>query len=178
MADGTVPQQVPAGPAGTGPVGRIVQVSISNGGAPKFPVAAATVGPLGLEGDRHTSPRHGGPDRAVMLYSMEQIARLRAEGHPIGPGGVGENVTTEGIDLGRLSSGDRLQLGDAVVVEITGYATPCAGIAAAFRKGDFTLVWEERHPGMGRRATRVLAGGRIRPGDPVRLLPRAHDPAP
>jgi MOSC domain-containing protein YiiM len=158
--------------------GRIVQVSVSAGGAPKRAVARATVGPLGLDGDRQRMPNHGGPDRAVMVYSLEQIARLRAAGHPIFPGAVGENVTTEGIDLTVAGPGDRLLLGDAVVLEVASYPTPCDGIGAAFLGRDFMQVYHRQHPGMSRLACRVIQGGEIGPGDAVRLLPAGEPAAP
>ena len=105
--------------------GRVAQINISPGGVPKLPVAQATLGPLGLAGDGHRNRRHhGGPTRAVCLFSLEQIRALQAEGHPIEPGATGENLTTEGIDLGSLHPGDRLAIGDSVVLEITTEAIP------------------------------------------------------
>ena len=70
-------------------VGRVYQINISNGGVPKWPVPSAWVTYLGIEGDRHRSPSHGGPERALCLFSLEVIRLLQAEGHPIEPGAVG-----------------------------------------------------------------------------------------
>ena len=154
--------------------GRIAQLNVSPGGAPKLPVPRATVAASGLVGDGQRSPRHGGPLRAVMLYSMEQIERLRAAGHPIFPGAVGENVTTEGIDLSALGPGDRLRLGASVLLEVTLYPTPCDGIGGAFLGRDFMQVAQQRHPGMSRLACRVLQGGDLVPGDPVTLVAPAE----
>ena len=36
---------------------------------------------------------HGGPERALCLFSLERILELQAEGHPIFPGAAGENIT-------------------------------------------------------------------------------------
>ena len=67
--------------------GRIVQVNVSSGGVPKIAVESAVVTPLGLEGDDHRDRRHhGGPDRAVCLYSMEAIQALQTEGRTVVPG--------------------------------------------------------------------------------------------
>ncbi len=67
--------------------GRIVQLSISAGGVPKRGVAEARVTRLGLEGDGHRdAEHHGGPERAVCLFSLEAIHALVAEGHAITPG--------------------------------------------------------------------------------------------
>jgi MOSC domain-containing protein YiiM len=79
--------------------GVILQISLSNGGVPKRAIDRGIVWEEGLQGDRQADLRaHGGPARAVCLYSFEVIERLRAEGHPIGPGATGENVTVGALD--------------------------------------------------------------------------------
>jgi MOSC domain-containing protein YiiM len=150
--------------------GRIVQLSVSPGGVPKLPVPEARVTALGLEGDAHRNlEHHGGPERAVCLFSLERIQALRAEGHSIAPGAIGENVTVEGLDWSRVTPGTRLELGDEVVVEVTRYTTPCMNIAPAFKGGNFARVSEKKHPGDSRVYARVLQTGTIRAGDAVRL---------
>ena len=151
--------------------GRIVQLSISAGGVPKRPVATAHVTPDGLEGDAHRDrEHHGGPERAVCVYSMEAIRALTAEGHAIAPGTLGENVTIEGIDWARVEPGARLSLGEAVLLEVTRYTSPCFKIKVAFVGGEFARVSQKRHPGWSRVYTRVLREGTIRTGDPARLV--------
>jgi MOSC domain-containing protein YiiM len=151
--------------------GRIVQLSISPGGVPKRAVAQARVGAEGLEGDGHRdAEHHGGPERAVCLYAMEAIRGLQAEGHAISPGAVGENVTVEGLAWDEVVPGARLRLGDEVRLEVTRYTSPCANIMPVFRDGDYARVSQKRHPGWSRVYARVLAGGLLHPGDPVRLL--------
>ena len=89
-----------ATPADTSSTGaRIVQINLSAGGVPKHPVSSIRVTVMGLEGDAHRDRRrHGGPDRALCLFSHECIRTLQAEGHPITPGSIGENLTVAGID--------------------------------------------------------------------------------
>jgi MOSC domain-containing protein YiiM len=66
---------------------RVAQISVSAGGVPKRAVPAARVTTLGIEGDvQRNREHHGGPDRALCLFSLERIRALRAEGHPIVPG--------------------------------------------------------------------------------------------
>ncbi|MGH2485504.1 MAG: MOSC domain-containing protein, partial [Ktedonobacterales bacterium] len=113
---------------------------------------------------------HGGPQAALCLYTLEQIERLRAEGHPIAPGTAGENVTLAGIALATLTPGTRLRLGDAVEIEITHYTTPCKNITASFSDGDFTRIARKLHPGESRVYARVLSPGTLRPGDVARML--------
>lgn len=152
--------------------GRIVQISVSPGGVPKLPVPTAEVTRAGVEGDGHRDlEHHGGPDRAVCLFSLEQIQALQAEGHPVVPGALGENVTLEGIEWTRVTPGSRLQLGPDVMLEITRYTSPCLNIRPSFSHGDYSRVSEKRHPGWSRVYARVVATGRIAAGDAVRLLP-------
>jgi len=96
------------------------QLSVSNGGVPKLPVPEAEVTPGGIVGDRQRNRLfHGGPKRAVCLFPLEEIERLRAEGHPISPGTTGENVTVAGLPWDRVRPGARLALGAEVV--LTGF---------------------------------------------------------
>jgi MOSC domain-containing protein YiiM len=147
---------------------RIVQISVSSGGVPKRAIESARVTTEGVEGDAHRDlEHHGGPERAVCLYSMEAIRALIAEGHSVVPGALGENVTIEGLDWSAVAPGTRLRLGDAVLLEITRYTSPCFNIKAAFKDGEFARVSQKRHPGWSRVYARVLQSGAIRRGDPV-----------
>lgn len=152
-------------------VGRIAQISISGGGVPKLRVEEARVTVTGLEGDAHRNlAHHGGPDRAVCLYSSEALHELAAEGHAVQPGTLGENVTVEKIDWATLTPGTYVALGNSVVLQVTRYTTPCFKIAAAFRHGDVSRVSQKRRPGWSRVYARVVVEGRIRSGDVVRVL--------
>src|SRR3954452_8675213 len=94
----------------------LVQVNVSSGGMPKHPVPAARVTPSGVDGDRQKNRKyHGGPDRAVCLYSEELYAQLQSEGITVHPGELGENFTTRGIDLAALVPEDRLSVGDCII---------------------------------------------------------------
>jgi len=155
---------------------RIEQISISAGGVPKRAVPREQVGESGLSGDRQRDlEHHGGPERAVCLWSLEVIEALRAEGHPVVPGGCGENLTLAGLDWPRLLPGVRLRLGEAVLLEITKYCSPCSNIAASFSDGDFTRISQKRFPGMSRLYARVLAGGPLAAGDGVSVVAAGGD---
>jgi MOSC domain-containing protein YiiM len=150
---------------------RIVQLSISSGGVPKQAVESVRVTPLGLEGDAHRDrEHHGGPERAVCLFAMEAIRALQAEGHPLVPGALGENVTVEGLDWSAVQPGVRLRLGSEVLLEVTRYTTPCFNIRPAFVDGDYSRVSQKRHPGRSRVYARVVETGTLRRGDPAQLL--------
>jgi MOSC domain-containing protein YiiM len=151
--------------------GRLVQINVSAGGVPKRPVLAARVTPAGLEGDGHRNKKlHGGPDRALCLFSLEQIEGLQAEGHPVEPGALGENLTVAGLDWPRVRPGDRFRLGETVLIQITRFTSPCVTLRAAFLDGAYSRVSATRHPGWSRVYARVLVPGGITAGDRVERL--------
>lgn len=151
--------------------GRVFQLNTSPGGVPKRAVQTVGVGPLGLEGDGVNHPKvHGGPERAVCLWSLERILALQAEGHPVFPGAAGENVTLAGLDWETLRPDSVLDLGDDVRLEVTRYTTPCNTIAPYFADAHFKRISEERYPGWSRLYARVLQSGTLRVGDPVRIV--------
>lgn len=154
--------------------GHIFQINISDGGVPKQPLRQAEVHASGVSGDRQRDTRHhGGPLRAVSLFSLEHILALQTEGHPIYPGSVGENITLSGLDWTLVLPGVRLQLGDAVLLQVTSFAVPCRHIRHSFQDELFTRISPTLHPGWARAYTQVLQAGPIRLGDPVLLWPAA-----
>jgi MOSC domain-containing protein YiiM len=155
---------------------RVHQISVSNGGVPKMAVVEAQITVEGIEGDRQRNSRiHGGPHRAVCMYSLEVIEALRAEGHPIAAGSAGENITIAGLDWFSLKPGDRLHIG-VVQLELLTYTAPCIHNARWFLKGDFRRISQTTYPGWSRMYARVLTGGLIRSGDTVRYDPIAKSP--
>jgi MOSC domain-containing protein YiiM len=152
--------------------GRVESINTSRGGVPKQPVFEAFVTADGVDGDRQRDRRfHGGPDRAVVLFSLDVITALQAEGHPIAAGTTGENFTLSGIPWAAILPGAELTIG-AVRVRITKYASPCYKIRGAFADGDETRISEKAHPGWSRLCARVVAEGLVRVGDAVQLHDR------
>jgi MOSC domain-containing protein YiiM len=148
--------------------GHIFHISRSDGGVPKYSVPDAIVGELGVVGDRQKHTKiHGGPERALCLFSLQVILALQAEGHPIYPGSTGENVTISGLRWDTLSAGTQLLLGDEVFVELTRVAEPCKQIAASFVDRKFKRL---EVPGQMRWYCRVLRGGAIRVAQSVRIV--------
>lgn len=150
---------------------RIFQLNTSPGGLPKLAVREAVVTELGVVGDDHKFPDiHGGPERALCLFSLDRILELQGEGHSIFPGAVGENVTISGLDWDRMTPGQRLALGEDVVIEITTYTSPCNSIENSFAGGKYQRISQKVHPGYSRVYARVLKPGRLTVGQTVRLL--------
>jgi MOSC domain-containing protein YiiM len=150
---------------------RIRQISVSRGGVPKRAVPSARVTVLGIEGDaQRDRQHHGGPERALCLFSQDRIHTLQAEGHPITAGSIGENVTLEGVDWITVTPGAYFLLGRDVLVQVTSYTAPCFNIAASFSDRNHSRVSQKRHPGDSRVYARVLREGLISSGDPVQRL--------
>jgi MOSC domain-containing protein YiiM len=152
------------------PRGRITGLQRSGGGVPKLPVDHVHVNHDGMEGDRQRNLKHhGGPERALCLYSQELIDDLAMEGHPIVPGAVGENVTISGLDWREVQPGARIRLG-AVTGVVTAFAIPCNTIREAFLDERSVRISEKVHPGWSRVYLRVEQPGEIAVGDPVEIL--------
>lgn len=149
---------------------RVFQLNVSSGGVPKLPVPEATVETNGLVGDVQTHTKiHGGPMRAVCLYSLERILELQAEGHRIYPGSIGENITITGLAWSELAAGQRWAFGSEVILELVKQTDPCKNIAASFIDGNFKRV-EHRGdvpPHWARWYARVERTGLVRVGDPI-----------
>jgi len=156
-------------------IGVLVSINVSGGGVPKRRITDAKVSRLGLLGDaQNDTKHHGGPERAVCVYSLERILSLKQEGHPIDVGTAGENLTVEGIDWDLIVPGARLRLGDEVLLEVASFTNPCKTIKASFIDGKFVRIAQKLHPGWSRVYARVLTEGEIRFGDPVEVIPAAE----
>jgi MOSC domain-containing protein YiiM len=119
--------------------------------------------------------------RQVHLLHTELFDELRARGFIVKAGDLGENITTEGIDLLALPTGTRLHLGASAVVEVTGLRNPCIQIDH-FQKGLMAATLDKDADGnLIRKAgimSIVIADGDVRPGDAIRIeLPeKPHRP--
>jgi MOSC domain-containing protein YiiM len=119
--------------------------------------------------------------RQVHLIHAELHDELRSAGFDVSPGQMGENVTTRGVDLLGLPAGTRLRLGVDAVVAVAGLRNPCVqldGIQPGLMKANLARDAEGnliRKTGV---MSVVVAGGEVRPGDPieVELPPEPHRP--
>ncbi|MEU7887252.1 MOSC domain-containing protein [Microbispora bryophytorum] len=142
---------------------------------------------LGVEGDAHAgvTVKHRSrvardpsqPNlRQVHLVHAELHDELREAGFAVREGDMGENVTTRGVDLLALPAGTRLHLGETAVVEVTGLRNPCVQLDG-FQDGLMKAVLDRDEEGNLVRKAGVMgvvvAGGEVRPGDPIRVEPPA-----
>jgi MOSC domain-containing protein YiiM len=158
--------------------GTIVQVSISPGGVPKRPIAEAEVTPTGIRGDSWAhSDIHGGPNQAVLLITSEGIGELIAQGYPLFPGALGENLTTLGLDRRQMRIGQRYRVGD-VILELTKMRAPCTTLnvyGPSIVKAVYDAQVQANDAssprwGLGGFYARVLKGGLVRPKDIIGLI--------
>jgi len=138
---------------------------------------------LGVQGDAHSgvTVQHRSrvaadpsqPNlRQVHLIQAELFDELNSQGFKVAPADLGENISTEGIDLLSLPRHTLLKIGSDVVLQVTGLRNPCAQIDR-FQTGLLKAVLH-RQPdgGLVRKAgimTIVISGGMVRAGDPIEL---------
>ncbi len=138
----------------------------------KLPVSGPiVVGKLNLEGDGQADLSvHGGPDKAVYLYSWDNILYWKRvlQRDDLGPGSFGENLTVEGLSESEVAIGDEFAIGTARFV-VTQPRLPCFKLALALETPSITKTFLES----GRTGfyLRVLQEGAIQPGDPIYPLP-------
>lgn len=141
----------------------------------KAPVAGrAVIGMDGLAGDQQADRRvHGGPDKALHHFPAETHARL-AQRFPeaagtLGPGTLGENLSTSGADETAVCIGDVYALGTARV-QLCQPRQPCWKIEA--RHGVEGMTQAIAEAGMAGWYYRVLETGTVAVGDTIELLDR------
>src|SRR3954454_1262769 len=113
---------------------------------------------------------HGGPDKAVYAYAVEETALWEAElGRALGPAAFGENLTTEGLDGSGAVLGERWRVG-TTLLEAVQPRLPCFKLG--LRMGDRGFVrrfGEASRPGA---YLRILAEGELQAGDAVAVEAR------
>ena len=139
-------------------------------------VSAPGDGQSGIAGDFIGDPKHhGGEDQAVYAYQREDLDRWEnVKGHEFSNGFFGENLTTIGIDINAALIGERWQVGDEVVLEVTTPRIPCATFSGIMSDPK----WIKEFTAYARPGTyfRVITPGTIRSGDEIRVLSRPdHD---
>lgn len=140
---------------------------------------------MGVEGDAHMGDtvKHRSRVRAdptqpnlrqVHLIHRELLGELREQGFDVGPGALGENILTSGIDLLALSADTVLRIGESAEVVVTGLRNPCKQIED-YQAGLLSAVLD-RDPsgGLIRKAGImgvVRSGGLVRPDDEIAIEP-------
>ena len=144
----------------------VVSINISEKkGTPKTYIAEGRlIEDFGFEGDAHAGKWH----RQVSLLAKESIEKakgMRTDG--LCHGMFAENITTEGIILHTLPVGQRLQIGEEAIIEISQIGKECHD-GCAIRQ----LVGQCIMPKEGVFA-RVIRGGIVKAGDEILILPES-----
>jgi MOSC domain-containing protein YiiM len=142
---------------------KVVSINISDTkGVRKKPVVEALIRTdYGIEGDAHSSSEW---HRQVSLLALESIKKMQEMGLDVHPGDFAENITTEGIDLLSLPVGTRLQIGDAIIGEVSQIGKECHTRCAIYHQaGDCVMPKEGIF-------IKVIHGGKIRKGDDVAVM--------
>lgn len=155
---------------------RVAAVALSRvKGVPKDPVERVRlVRESGVEGDAHAGP---GP-RQVSLLALPRIRAMEERfGAALGFGRFGENVVVDGALDGEAGEGEwagHVEIGDLVglggaVLQVTALGKEChKGCAIRVKTGDCIMPREGVF-------ARVVSGGEVRAGDPVRVVRPARD---
>ena len=98
----------------------------------------------GLHGDRVADTKvHGGPWRAVLMYSSDHFPRWRQEWNrrDVTAGAFGENLTVRGVQESTACLGDRFEIGEALI-EVTSPRGPCWKLARRHGVPDSAILEE------------------------------------
>ncbi len=151
-------------------MGRVVAVCINRRkGTVKKPVRSAKFEPdYGIVGDAHA----GKGSRQVSMLAKESIDGIRATIPDLAYGAFAENIVTTGVDYASIAVGDRIILGNDIILEVSQIGKECHTACAIQRlSGDCIMPREGLF-------CRVLRGGRLKPGDAVARQVRIDKEAP
>lgn len=121
---------------------------------------ALLVAEHGLEGDAHAGDGH----RQVSILADESVDTMRGRGIELNHGDFAENLTVRGLDLKRMSIGQRLGVGSSAVLEVTQIGKECHNDCAIRQQvGDCVMPREGVF-------ARVVAGGEVKTGDSISIV--------
>jgi hypothetical protein len=148
--------------------GTVVSVNRPTGGP--SPADASVAMPPNDLACGTTRPDRRAPYRAVSLWSAEIIDQLAAEGHAVGIGTAGENLTVSGLDWSSLRPGTRILAG-TTLLELSYPMDPQAWEGSWFTDGDPSRLDHAQHPARARWSAWVRRPGQVRIGDRAILSP-------
>lgn len=128
----------------------------------------------GVAGDEQADLHlHGGPDKAVYAYAVEDYRWWGdALGAELAPGTFGENLTVNGVEVSGAVVGERWAVGSALL-EVAQPRQPCFKLG--LRMGDPGFVARFAAAGRPGAYLRIVEAGEVGAGDPVRVVERpAH----
>lgn len=122
---------------------------------------ATVVAGHGIDGDLRAGRSAA---RHLNIIDAETLEALKAEGFPVGPGVLGENLVIQGVRLDQRPAGTRLRIGERVIVETTKPREPCTNLTPIDARMPEAVI------GRVGMMARVIQGGEIRVGQPVTVI--------
>jgi MOSC domain-containing protein YiiM len=130
---------------------------------------------VNLAGDDQADRKaHGGPDKVVYAYAVEDARWWEQEiGRSLAYGEFGENLTTLGIEVNDALVGERWQIG-TVVLEVSEPRIPCWRLGVRMNDKMFPRYFAEAmRPGA---YFRLVVEGDVGAGDEIRVVEKPdHD---
>lgn len=124
-----------------------------------------------LDGDDQADRSvHGGPDKAVYAYAIEEVRLWESElGRPLGPAAFGENLTTAGVDVSGALVGERWRVG-STLLEVAQPRLPCYNLGLRMDDPRFPQRFAQAsRPGA---YLRIVTEGELRAGDTIEVVDR------
>jgi MOSC domain-containing protein YiiM len=130
---------------------------------------------VNLDGDDQADRKaHGGPDKVVYAYAVEDLRWWEEKiARSVGYGEFGENLTTEGIEVNSALVGERWTVG-TTVLEVSEPRIPCWRLGVRMDDPLFPRRFTEAgRPGP---YLRLVVEGDVGAGDEIRVVARPdHD---
>src|SRR5215471_4594900 len=130
---------------------------------------------VNLAGDDQADRKaHGGPDKSVYAYAIEDVRWWEEKlGRSLQYGQFGENLTTEGVAVNDAVVGERWKIGTSVL-EVSEPRIPCWRLGVRMNDQGFVRRFTEaQRPGT---YLRIIVEGAVGAGDEIRIVERpAHD---
>lgn len=138
----------------------------------KDPVAGrVAVRGVNLAGDEQADLAvHGGPDKAVYAYALEEALAWETElGRDLGEAAFGQNLTTRGVDVSGAVIGERWRVG-ARLLEVAQPRQPCSKLALRIGEAGFVKRFAQAsRPGA---YLRIIDEGDLGAGDLIEVVDR------
>jgi MOSC domain-containing protein YiiM len=138
----------------------------------KYPVAGRVPARgINLRGDDQADRKfHGGPDKAIYAYALEDTTWWERElGVELGAGAFGENLTVAGIDVTNALVGERWAVG-TTILEVRQPRLPCFKLG--LRMNDARFPRRFAHAGRPGAYLSIIQNGDVAAGDPIEIIER------
>lgn len=130
---------------------------------------------VNLVGDDQADRKaHGGPDKAIYAYAVEDLRWFESElGRELGYATFGENLTTEGIDVNEARVGERWRVG-SLLLEVSEPRIPCWRLGVRMDDPRFIKQFSQaERPGS---YLRIVEEGDVGAGDTIEVVERPDHP--